>query len=149
MLQLPALFEQTGLYVASFVFFAGMAYFLVRDLRHFRWPSRRAIDRRLESESNLKHRPISEDDDTPITSPTPQSYELWLIEKQRREGDIAKVRFVRWREHLSAQDKYGLRLLAVLVFCAGLLVAGTQWNNRIMQGLIPLDWDGSASDVSP
>lgn len=149
MLQLPALFEQTGLYVTAALFFGGLAYFLVRDLRHFRWPSLRDINRRLESESDLKHRPISEDDDTPITSPTPQSYELWLIEKQRREGDINKVRFVRWREHLSAHDKYGLRLLAVLVLCAGLLVAGTQWNNRIVQGLIPLDWDGSASDVSP
>lgn len=149
MLQLPGLFEQTGLYVTAALFFGGLVYFLTRDLRRFRWPTRHDINRRIETESGLKHRPISGDDDTPVTSSTPQSYELWLIEKQRRERDIAKVGFVRWREHLSAHDRYGLRLIAVLVFCAGFLVAGTQWNNRILQGLIPLDWDGSGSDISP
>lgn len=149
MLQIPALFEQTGLTVSAIVFFAGLAYFLARDLRHFQWPNRREINRRIETESDLKHRPISEEDDRPITSPTPQSYELWLIEKQRREGDIKKVRFVKWRGNLSAHDRYGLRLLAILVFIAGFLVAGTQWNNRILQGLIPLDWEGTQSNVSP
>lgn len=149
MLRLPDLFERPGLYAASLIFFGGIGYFLWRDFRHFRWPTRRQVIRRMERESALKHRPLSEMDDTPVTSHTPQSYELWALEQQRRARDIKKIRYIGWRESLSTYDPRGLRLLAALFCCAGVFVAGSDWKNRIIQGLLPLDWYGTGSNIPP
>ena len=149
MLQIPGIFEQAGLIVTAFLFFAGLLYFLAVDMKRFNWPARAQIYRRLEIESGLRHRPLSEQGDRPVLSSTPHSFALWQIEQKRRQKDIARIKFIKWRTYLSAYDPYGLRLVAVLVFAAGIMVAGNEWNNRIIQGLIPLDWSGQNSQVPP
>src|SRR5579859_5026994 len=51
-----------GLILAAFA--AGLGWFLFR-LRHFRAPSRQEAQRRLEADSGLSHRPLSQLDDKP------------------------------------------------------------------------------------
>ncbi len=149
MLQVPAIFEQAGLYATSAIFSAGALYFLFRDLRNFKLPREKEINRRLEIESDLHHRPISEKDDVPSSAARPETWQLWVMEKKRRERAINNVKFTRWSAFLSDKDPYGLRLIALIVFMTGIMVAGPHASNRIIQGLIPLDWYGAQSNLPP
>lgn len=149
MLQIPDLFEQTGRYVAFIIFAIGLIYFIYRDALHFRFPRSRDITRRLEQESGIKHRPLTERNDEPVFNENDDSYKLWAIEQRRRESDLDKIKLVRWRVFFSDRDPYALRLMAVLVFAAGLFVAGHQWQARLINGLIPLEWYDKKSNIPP
>lgn len=149
LMELPELFAMNGWYASSIVFVCGLLFFLFRDLRKLRIPSRRDINKRIESDSRLKHRPLSELNDKPVFVKSPDAVTLWEMEVQRRKTSLRELRIARWRNFLSGKDVRGFRLMALLVFAAGVMVAGTDWNSRLIQGLIPVDWQGRHSELPP
>lgn len=149
LLELPQLFALEGYYAASIIFGSGIIYFLFCDVHKLSWPRRSDINKRIERDSRLKHRPLSELNDKPIVVKSPDTMRLWELEQNRRKKALKKLRVAKWSRFLSSQDTRGLRLMAILVFTTGLLVAGTDWNNRLIQGFIPLDWQGNYSEVPP
>ena len=76
--QIPAAFGTGAEVLASLLFFAGLAYWLYRDFGNYRRITRRDVERRLERDSDLPHRPLSSLKDVPIDEPTP----LWVRAKQ-------------------------------------------------------------------
>lgn len=149
MMQLPELFEMEGLYAALAIYLSGLIVFLFADLRTLDWPDKTDIDRRMEFESRLKHRPLSELNDKPTFITSPDTQALWDMEQNRRRDELKRLKMARWRSFLSARDTYGLRLIAMMIFIAGLMVAGTDWKNRLIEGFIPLDWRGDYSELPP
>ncbi len=136
MLDAPGLFQQSGIYIFWSAYAAGVIYFLALDLRKFRWPRLVDIDRRLERESGIFHRPLSEKKDSPAFA---QESPLWRRERLRREGLIARLKIPQWRSKLASADPYALRLMALLVAFGGYAVAGPEWNERLRAGFMPFD----------
>lgn len=149
MLQVPSLFDKAGLYLALFVYISGLIWFFYRDFRGLRFPNRKQIDRRIERESGILHRPLSETEDSPIHSENPETLALWEAEQKRRARSLENIKLVRWGVFLAGRDRYGLRLMAVIIFAAGYMVAGYQWQSRILEGLIPVDWYDKRSNLPP
>lgn len=119
------------------VFAAGVLFFLWQDARRLRFPARRDLDRRLEMESGLAHRPVSSLDDTLANAEKPETRGLWLAGKAWAIERLRNLRGPAFRETLAAKDPYAIRLLILLAFCAGLFAAGAQSGERLLQGLKP------------
>lgn len=149
MLQLPDLFEQTGRVIAALLFFGGALFFIIKDVLAFSAPTARDITRRLERESSLRHRPLTEESDEPAFTENDESYHLWTLEQQRRQRDFNKVKLVRWRVFLHDKDPYALRFVAIVILFAGFFAAGHQWQDRLINGLFPVEWYSKKSTVPP
>ncbi|MFP4313242.1 MAG: DUF4175 family protein, partial [Alphaproteobacteria bacterium] len=149
LMEIPDLFALKGYYAASILFIAGILYFLWKDLLSFSLPSLADVDRRIEQDSRLKHRPLSEMQDRPVSVRGPDTMRLWELEQNRRQKELSHAQPGRWRSFLSAKDRHGLRLMAVIIFIAGFMMAGADWQGRLIQGLFPLDWKGNYSEVPP
>ncbi|MEY4708797.1 MAG: hypothetical protein RJB58_2520 [Pseudomonadota bacterium] len=86
----------------------------------FAWP--RPIDgaRRLERDSGLPHRPVSERDDVLVGS-DPFAQSLWQLHRQR--GFPSKFRLALPRADIAQRDPQGLRWYLLIALAAGLVMA--------------------------
>jgi uncharacterized protein (TIGR02302 family) len=110
---------------------------LEAGFRAFSWPRWRDGARRLETDSGLAHRPISEWHDRSINQ-DPFALALWRQHQARRIA-FDKLR-VRWpMPDLAARDPRYLRYGVLLLLAAGLALAGAHWRERLMRA-----WDSGA-----
>ena len=126
-------------------FAIGLVLALAR-LRHFRLPSRQDAQRRLEADSHLSHRPLSQLDDRPAgTADDPATEGLWRLQRQRGLALLAKLRLAPPAPGLPARDPFGLRFAALLVLAVGLAVGRHDPEDRLYRALDP----GIDSDTPP
>ena len=112
--------------------------FLHLNLKGFALPRWEDGARRVEQDSSLSHRPITEGQDRLAAgSGDPWTEELWRAHLTRLLSRITRLR-VRWpRPGLQARDPRRVRF-AILAFMAlGLVVAGTDSLKRIVATLTP------------
>jgi uncharacterized protein (TIGR02302 family) len=98
---------------------------LVDGFENFTWP--RAIDaaRRLERDSGLKHRPVSEHGDRMVGA-DPFAEELWRLHQARSLP--GRLRLAPPRTRLAERDPQGLRWYLLIVIAVGLVLArGDTW----------------------
>lgn len=115
-------------YSLSLLFFTGLVYFLFKA--RLRLPRLRDVKRRLETDSGVKHRPLSKDkpiDDNP----------LWQKNQAYLKAQIKRLRWVSPRAFLSGRDPYALRMLALLFFISGVFVSGASTEGKILSGMFP------------
>ncbi|QQG35610.1 MAG: DUF4175 family protein [Micavibrio aeruginosavorus] len=138
LLQIPSIAGKSGTIACLIIYLAGLILLFWHDVRHFRWPTLRDIDLRLETSSALAHRPLTALDDK-LANPQEQTARaLWNRNKSRALVTIYKLKTPLPRPIFVSQDPFALRMLAVLVLVVGIIVAGPAWKERIQIGLNPL-----------
>ena len=102
---------------------------LVDGFADFSWP--RTIDaaRRLERDSGLAHRPISERDDV-LVGDDPVARALWDLHRQR--GLPEKFRIGLPRTGIAARDPQGLRWYLLIAVAVGLVLARSDTGARLV-----------------
>ena len=157
----PALWPATGIvgfYIAAALFgafaiiphwaqplilfstFAGIGYALYLGLKDVRLPRWEDAARRVERDSTLSHRPITESHDRLAAGAgDPWAEELWRAHLKRRLAGLGRLRLSLPASGLGARDPHALRFIVLLLLAAGLLFAGSDWNRRLAQAFAPDD----------
>jgi uncharacterized protein (TIGR02302 family) len=104
---------------------------LDRCFAGFSWPLWKDGARRLEEQSGLKHRPISEGKDR-LIGQDPFAHELWRLHQARSLAfDKLQVGFP--APDLAGRDPKYLRYGVLLLLAVSLVVAGAQWRTRLLR----------------
>ena len=112
----------------------GVVYFFRTDIRHIRWPTRSDVTRRIETTSNIRHRPLSSFEDVPVGGTRDA---LWTREQRRRARQLSFLKPAWPRAVIAQQDPKGIRFLVLLAFLCGMIVANVHWKDQIVNGLFP------------
>lgn len=125
---------------AHLLILAGFAAALVLAFRQgftrFPTPDAAAVDRRLERETGLKHRPLAALQDQPATQ-DPEGLALWQAHQSRMRRMIGRLRVGTPRPGLAARDPRALRALVLVAFCAALFAAGGDAPALLARSVIP------------
>ncbi len=97
----------------------------------FAWPYWKDGARRLEEQSGLKHRPISEGKDR-LIGEDPFARELWRLH-QARNLALEKLQVGFPAPDLASRDPRHLRYGVLLLLAASLVIAGAQWRTRLLR----------------
>lgn len=109
----------------------GLAWSL-RPLLSLRLPDDAAALRRLETHSNLKHRPATTwRDDLADPGAGSESRALWQAHRARMAAMLANLKAGLPRSPLPRRDPYALRSALALSLLAALVLNASQWRNRI------------------
>jgi len=132
--QIPASLHLILLLVAL-----GLAgYFLFRNFQGFRPPGWQESARRVERDSTLAHRPITERHDRLAAgSGDPVAEALWRAHMKRLLAAIYRLRLRLPSPGLPARDPYALRYVVLLLLVAGFVMAGPDWSRRLAAGFTP------------
>jgi uncharacterized protein (TIGR02302 family) len=118
-----------SLLLAAAISATGLA--LENGLRDVRWPDRQDAARKLERDSLLAHRPISEADDRLLAgSSDPLAMELWARHQARTLP--AHLRVAWPNPDFDARDPHRLHLVLLVLLTASLIVARGDWRARLM-----------------
>lgn len=137
LLQIPAVAGKAGTIGSLVIYALGLLWFFWRDGRRFHFPKRREIDKRLEINSQLDHRPLTALHDKLANPDEQEARTLWSRSKSRALATVYKLKAPWPRPLLATQDPLALRVLAVLVVVIGIIVAGPAWRERIHLGFNP------------
>lgn len=135
--QLPDVLGGFGRGSALLIFIAGFGYFLWEDVRHFRVPSKRDIDRRIEKDSGVLNRPLTGIQDRLANDGRRDARQLWRTSRVKLMALLPRLSAAKMRRDLAARDPYALRFVVLFAFALGLLSAGPEWSVRIKDGLSP------------
>ncbi len=126
--------------------FAAAGYFLYENFKDFRNPSWEEGARRVERDSTLLHRPITEQRDV-MAAGIGDAYAeaLWRAHFRAMLARIGKLRVALPSPQLGRRDPYALRFVILLLLIGGVLVAGSDWKNRLGFALSLDAGSGSAS----
>jgi uncharacterized protein (TIGR02302 family) len=102
------------------------------------WPTWGEGARRLERDSVLAHRPISERDDVLAAGKGDGWAEaLWRAHVRRLLASIRNLRLGLPSPGLSEKDPRALRFVVLLVVVAGFVFAGDDWGRRLSDAFLP------------
>lgn len=103
----------------------------------FRWPTRREAARRLERDSGLVNRPLSEADDTLAAGANDaDAMALWALHSAN-PPDINRLHLKFPKMRWSDRDPWRLRYVALIVLCVGGALAWHQWSPRLIAAMGP------------
>lgn len=113
-------------------------YFLFRNFSEFRTPDWQESARRVERDSTLAHRPITERHDRLAAGSGDALAEaLWRVHMKRLLAAIYRLRLRVPSPGLPARDPYALRYVVLLLLIAGFVMAGSDWSRRLVSGFTP------------
>lgn len=112
------------------------AALLVRGLRAVRTPDDADADRRLETASGLRHRPLSVLTDRPSQRDA-AGLALWQAHLARATSQISRLRVGAPRPGLAARDRRALRGALVVALVATLVIAGRDAPARLAYAFEP------------
>jgi uncharacterized protein (TIGR02302 family) len=131
-LALTGLFEFTPWPVQALLLAATItasALSLANGFADFLWPRHIDAQRRLERDSGLAHRPVSERDDR-LVNDDPFAAALWKLHQAR--GLPEKFRIAPPRTGLAERDPLGLRWLVLVALAVGIVMAGRDTGARLV-----------------
>jgi uncharacterized protein (TIGR02302 family) len=115
------------------VLITGTGLLAYLNLRVFAFPEWSDGARRLERDSGLAHRPISEASDALLSGAGDAfAEELWHAHLRRRLAGILRLRLSPPRSGLARKDPRALRYVVLLLIAAGILVAGRNSLERLL-----------------
>jgi uncharacterized protein (TIGR02302 family) len=119
---------------------------LQQSLRSIRHPSWTEGARRVERDSLLHHRPITEHNDQLAAGQgDAQAEALWRLHLKQLLSRIANLRVARPHSGLAVRDPYALRFLLLLLLLASIAVAGHDWRSRLVAALTPDSGESASS----
>jgi len=125
-----------ALILSSFV--TAIALALYFNLAGVVWPRWEEGARRLERDSALEHRPISEASDILAAGAgDAEAEELWRAHLAARLGRFARLHVSRPRSDLPRRDPRALRFAVAALIAFGAAVAGSDWSRRLEAALGP------------
>ena len=125
-------------FLAIVALLAGAGFLLYRAFETFRWPDWRDGARRLERDSALANRPITEREDTlALGSGDAWAEALWRAHVKRLFASVKNLRVKFPSPGLPARDPYALRFAVLLAVVAGFVFAGHDWNRRLANAFLP------------
>ncbi|MGH6946516.1 MAG: DUF4175 family protein, partial [Kiloniellales bacterium] len=127
------------LHLAFLIVFAGALLALIWiGIKRLRLPSERAVRRRLETDSGLKHRPLAAlDDELASGGSDPDAVALWQLHRSRLLNALSRIGLKLPRPGLAARDPFALRLAVLLLLVTAAGLAGPEWRERIERALSP------------
>ena len=102
---------------------------LAEGFSDFVWPRHRDAERRLERDSGLIHRPVSERHDV-LVGDDPFAQELWALHRTR--GLPKKFRFTLPHTDIAARDPQGLRWYLLMALAVSFVLARNDIPGRLM-----------------
>ena len=128
-------------------FAAALVWLVWRAASRFRWPDTHDARRRVETESDVRHRPLASLSDTLKTPVTSVSLSLWRAHQRRALDAVRRMR-VGWpRAGLAVRDPRSLRVAIALVLIVGFIVAGGDWQRRLAHAVTPNPAGSDAADA--
>ncbi len=129
-----------------FATIVGTVFSLYRGFRTFRLPGWEEAARRVERDSTLPHRPLTERDDRLLVGAGHSWAEaLWREHLKRLLAGIARLRIAMPSPGLPAKDPYAIRYAVLLLAIAGFVVAGADWNRRLALAFAPIPGQGAVA----
>lgn len=126
----------------SLLFFLGIIYFAVKDIRRFSFPSVQEVYKRIERDSGLSHRPLSLYKDFPVAYNNHNSSVLWQIRNRLLENQLSKKLKCRFSFNVSKQDRYAVRFLSVLLLISAFFIQGSgNLSEKIYDGMFPVSFE--------
>jgi uncharacterized protein (TIGR02302 family) len=126
--------------------FGAAGYFLYENFKDFEAPSWEDGARRVERDSALEHRPITEQRDRMAVGIGDAYAEaLWRAHIRGLLARIGKLRVSLPSPKVQRQDPYYLRFLVLLLLIAGFVFAGSEWRTRLAVTLSPDAGSGTAA----
>lgn len=125
-------------FLLTCAFWSGLIWLVKDRIKDFSWPSSTIVDKRIETESGIKHRPLAAVKDKLFTEQTSHAENLWDSAQKIAQEQLDKIRFILPRPVLPYRDPYCLRFIALLIFITGTVIAGNKAPERIQSGLNPL-----------
>jgi uncharacterized protein (TIGR02302 family) len=109
----------------------GLSFF--HGFQNFDLPRWAEGARRVERDSALTHRPITEGDDRmALGTGDAASESLWRAHITWLLARIGRLKLAWPAPHLSRRDPYALRFIVLLLLIAGFVVAGHDWSRRLI-----------------
>ena len=102
---------------------------LVEGFSDFVWPRSLDAERRLERDSGLIHRPVSERHDV-LVGDDPFAQQLWALHRAR--GLPGKFRFTLPKTDIAARDPHGLRWYLLIALAVSLVLARNDFGARLI-----------------
>ena len=125
-----------ALILAGLVTAIGLALYF--NLTRLVWPRWEDAARRLERDSVLKHRPISEAHDALAAGAgDPVAEELWRAHLSLRLRLLGPIRLAWPRSDLARCDPRALRFVVLALIVLAALAAGSDWQQRFLAALGP------------
>lgn len=94
--------------------------------------------RRVEDESDLRHRPLTALFDRPTQAKlSPEAEVLWLAHLKRAEKDTEKLSVPVPRPRIARRDIRGLRFISVMVLFIGILMGWSEPFDRVVRAVSP------------
>lgn len=119
-------------------FGVALAAALFRFARMLGLPSIGAVQRRIERDNGLAHRPLTAlEDHLAVGKGDAFAEALWRAHLARMRKALGKIRIALPRPGLPRRDPLALRLLLVLLLTIGALGAGSEGPERIAHALLP------------
>jgi len=126
-------------------FFVALGFSVRSGLRQFSFPARGAAQRKVERDSDLRHRPFETLTDRPVEADGASTV-LWRLHQERRRAEIGQLRVALPQAGLPERDPWALRLFVVIVLVLGLVIAGPRTGRLVLAALSP-QFAGSAATV--
>lgn len=128
---------------------AAAGYLLYRNFRAFRWPEWYDAARRVERDSTLVHRPLTEGDDTlAVGAGNPVAELFWRTHLKRLLASIARLRVALPSPGLAARDPYAIRYAVLILLALGFVLAGSDWSRRLTAAFLPAaSQSGTAAQI--
>ena len=124
-----------------------MGLSLYFNLERFRLPGWHEGARRIERDSTLAHRPISEGEDVLIAGEGDAwAQALWNAHLSRRLADFKTLRLSIPHSDLPERDPRALRYVVLLLIAAGAVFANSDWRSHLLAAFGP--GTGEAANVS-
>ena len=125
-----------ALVLASCITAMGLSLYF--NLENFRLPTWHDGARRIERDSTVVHRPISEGEDI-LSAGEGDTWAqaLWNAHLSRRLADFGKLRLSIPQSGLPQRDPRALRFVVLLLIVAGALFANADWRNRLIAAFGP------------
>jgi len=127
-----------GGWVTDLIALLALGGAILQARRRFTPPQPGAIDRRIERDSRLPHRPIAAFEDRrallgPVSANDPAA-SLWLAHRARTDLALRTARIGRPAPDLAAHDPFALRALLLLALIAAWIAAGDHAGARLAAG---------------
>jgi uncharacterized protein (TIGR02302 family) len=100
-------------------------------------PTRAAALRRLEQDSDLKHRPFETLEDRPAGNSSTAMLSVWKLHQARKRADVENLQVPFPHPQLPEHDPKALRLLVLIAAIAVLIIAGPRAGHLIAASIMP------------
>lgn len=138
--------EAQALLLAGAVTASALA--LLKGFAHFAWASNFEGARRLERDSGLAHRPISERDDVLPDGSDPLTAALWAAHRARM-AKTANLRLALPAADFTAKDPKGLRWYLVILLALGIFLARDNFAERLSSVFVSQSSAGIDAWIDP